>query len=198
MLGSLVSSDFKDFTGFFGDRQPRKELIDMISMGIEAVKRHTNFKVHITGFGSSPLSLHFAYYFGADSTDSAGYRRKAAYGKIVLPGTGERYVSNRSTDFGNSKVEDALDLMWLAKCKCPICSTNPEHLLDHWKSRAIHNEHVIKLEWRRAQELLEIGEDAYEAYLERIYERSGLHHLWEYAKLRKRYIRISEALFGGQ
>ena len=198
MLGSLVNPDFTDFSGFFGDRQPRKELIDMISLGIEAVKRYTSFKVHVTGFGSSPLSLHLAYYFGADSTDSAGYRRKAAYGKIILPGTGERYVSNRSASFGNSTIEDALELMWLSKCKCPICTSNPQLLIEDWKARAIHNEYVIKQERQRAQELLRIGEDAYETYLERIYEQSGLSHLWEYAKLRKRYVRISEALFGGE
>jgi queuine/archaeosine tRNA-ribosyltransferase len=197
MLGSLVGPDFASFSGFFGDRQPRKELIDMISLGIEAIKKYTNFKIHITGFGSSPLSLHLAYYLGADSTDSAGYRRKAAYGKIVLPGTGERYISNRSANFGNSKIEDTLELMWLHKCGCPICRDNPQLLIEDWKARAIHNEYVIKQEWLRARDLREIGEDAYEAYLERTYERSGLKHLWEYAKLRKHYARISEALFGG-
>ena len=198
MLGSLVNPDFTDFSGFFGDRQPRKELVDMISLGIEAVRRYTSFKVHVTGFGSSPLSLHLAYYLGADSTDSAGYRRKAAYGKIVLPGTGERYVSNRCPNFGNSAIEDTLELMWLSKCQCPICKSNPHLLIEDWKARAIHNEYVVKQEQQRAQELLNIGEEAYEAYLERIYERSGLVHLWQYAKLRKRYVRISEALFGGR
>lgn len=198
MLGSLVNPGFGDFSGFFGDRQPRKELIDMISLGIEAVKSYTDFKVHVTGFGSSPLSLHLAYYLGADSADSAGYRRKAAYGKIVLPGTGERYISDRSANFGNSKIDDSLELMWLKKCKCTICTDNPHLLLEDWKARAIHNEHVIKQEWQMAQDLLKIGEDAYEAYLEEIYKRSGFGYLWEYAKLRKRYIRISEALFGGR
>lgn len=195
MLGSLVSSDF---SGFFGDRQPKKDLIDMISLGVEAVRRYTDFKVHITGFGSSPLSLHLAYYLGADSTDSAGYRRKAAYGKIILPGTGERYVSNRSPNFGNSRIKNSLELMWLKKCRCPICSANPELLLEDWKARAIHNEYVIKQECQMAHDLLKIAEDAYEAYLDQIYARSGLSYLWEYAKLRKRYVRISQALFGGR
>lgn len=197
MLGSLVNPSFSDYSGFFGDRQPRKELIDMISLGIEAVRRYTDFKVHVTGFGSSPLSLHLAYYLGADSIDSAGYRRKAAYGKIILPGTGERHISNRSVSFGNSRIDDSLDLMWLNKCNCPVCSTNPKLLLEDWKARAVHNEFVIKLEWQMAQDLLKIGEDAYETYLERIYARSGLSYLWEYAKLRRRYVRISEVLFGG-
>jgi len=196
MLGSLVNPRFNNYFGFFGDRQPRKELIDMISLGIEAMRRYSDFKVHVTGFGSSPLSLHLAYYLGADSTDSAGYRRKAAYGKIILPGTGERYISDRSASFGNSRIDNCLDLMWLKKCKCPVCSTNPKLLLEDWKARAVHNEFVIKQEWRMAQDLLKIGEDAYEAYLEQIYARSGLNHLWEYAKLRKRYVRISQALFG--
>ena len=199
MLGSLVNPGFSDYAGFFGDRQPRKELIDMISLGIEASRRYTDFRVHVTGFGSSPLSLHLAYYLGADSIDSAGYRRKAAYGKIILPGTGERYMSNRSVSFGRCArpLDDSLDLMWLNKCKCPICITSPELLLEDWKARAVHNEFVIKQEWQMAQDLLKIGEDAYEAYLEQIYSRSGLSYLWEYAKRRRRYVRISEALFGG-
>jgi len=198
MLGSLVDPNFAEFSGVFGDRQPRKELVDMLSYGIEAVKRYTDFKVHITGLGSSPLSLHLAYYLGADSTDSAGYRRKAAYGKIILPGIGERYISDRSARFGNSKIEDSLELTWLKKCGCPICTSNPELLLKDWKARAIHNEYVIKKEWQMAQDLLKIGEDAYEMYLNRIYARSGLSYLWEYTKLRRKYVRISESLFGGR
>jgi len=196
MLGSLVRPNFISFSGFFGDRQPRKELVDMLSLGIEATRKYTDFKVHVTGFGSSPLTLHLAYYLGADSTDSAGYRRKAAYGKIILPGTGERYVSNRSARFGISKIEDALELTWLAKCNCPICRSNPELLTKDWKARAIHNEYVIKEEHKRAKQLLEIGNDAYEAYLDNIYSRSSLRYLWEYTKLRKHYARISQVLLG--
>jgi queuine/archaeosine tRNA-ribosyltransferase len=197
MFGSLVNPNFNEFSGFFGDRQPRKEIIDMIFHGIEAVKRYTDFKVHITGFGSSPLTLHIAYYLGAESTDSAGYRRKAAYGKIILPGTGERYVSNRSANFGVSKIDDPLETMWLERCKCPICASNPELLLKDWKARAIHNEYVIKMEWQKAQNYIKIGEDAYETYLDRIFARSGLNHLWKYIKLRKKYAGISQSLFGG-
>lgn len=197
MLGSLVNPSFSDFSGFFGDRQPRRELIDMISFAIEAVKRLTDFKVHVTGLGSSPLSLHLAYYLGADGTDSAGYRKKAAFGKIILPGTGERYMSDRNTKFGNSRIEDSLELMWLRKCRCPICSSDSARLLRDWRARAIHNEYVIKREWRLARNLLDIGEDAYESYLSRIYARSGLRYLWRYAMLRKKYVRISNSLFGG-
>ncbi|MEM2612826.1 MAG: hypothetical protein ABIM42_05830 [candidate division WOR-3 bacterium] len=196
MFGSLVNQNFSEFSGFFGDRQPRKEIIDMIYLGIEAVRRYTNFEVHITGFGSSPLTLHMAYYLGAKSTDTAGYRRKAAYGKIILPGTGERYVDNRPAHFGVSKINDSLELTWLEKCECPICTSNPRLLLRDWKARAIHNEHVIKMEWWKAQNYISIGEDVYEAYLDRIYAKSGLEYLWKYVKMRKRYARISQALFG--
>lgn len=198
MLGSLVNPNFEAFSGFFGDRQPTKELIDMLSLGIEAVRHYTDFKIHVTGLGSSPLTLHLAYYLGADSTDTTGYRRKAAYGKIVLPGTGERYVSNRAANFGTSRINDPLELLLLNRCDCPICSNNPELLVNDWKARAIHNEHVIKKERQLAHELLEIGENAYEAYLNKIFSRSGLNHLWQYAKLRKKYERISHALFGGK
>lgn len=197
MLGSLVDPCFGDFSGFFGDRQPRKELVDMIALGIEATKKYTDFKVHLTGFGSSPLTLHLAYYLGVDSTDSAGCRRKAAYGKIILPGTGERHMSDRSTSFGDSRITDDLENTFLEKCDCPVCKVNPNLLSNDWKARAIHNEHVLKRARRLAQDLLKLGEDAYETYLEYFFRRSGLGYLWKYAKKRRKFVRISESLFGG-
>lgn len=195
LLGSLVNPSFSGFSGFFGDRQPRRELVDMISLGIEAVKKYSDFRVHLTGFGSSPLTLHLAYYLGVDSTDTAGSRRKAAYGKIILNGTGERYVSNKSTKFGNVKIADDLERTFLEKCDCPVCRSNPDRLTDNWKARAIHNEHVLEKESELAQDLLKLGEDAYETYLDRFFQRSGLSYLWEYAKKRRKFARISESLF---
>ena len=195
LLGSLVNSAFYDFSGFFGDRQPRRELVDMISLGIKTVERHSDFKVHLTGFGSSPLTLHLAYYLGVESTDTAGSRRKAAYGKIVLSGTGERYVSNRSTKFGDVRVTSDLERTLLEKCDCPVCRSDPSLLVYDWKARAIHNEHVLEKERKIAQDLLALGNDVYETYLEHFFLRSGLSYLWEYAKKRRKFVRISESLF---
>jgi len=205
-LGSIVGPSFHDSEGFFGDRQPSTELIDMLALAISRIQALTDFRVHLMGFGSSPLMLHLGYYLGAQSTDSSGYRRKAAFGKIVLPGKGERHVGDDSLtgrDFGRSQMairEDnprrQEDLALLNKCGCPICITNPDTLWIDWKARAIHNEYVMKQEASVASHLSSIGESTYEKYLDTtVFPGSSLRYLWEYAKLRKNYYRISDILF---
>lgn len=203
-LGSIVDPKFAQYRGFFGDRQPRKELIDMICLALSCVDRLSHFKVHLMGFGSSPLMLHLGYYLGVNSTDSMGYRRKAAYGKIILPGTGERCIGETSTEFGVSiplhegNQRRLRDLALLDKCTCPICMVNKYQLWANWKARAIHNEHVMKQEAIKAERFLAIGIEAYEKYLDNVvFSHSSLNYLWEYAKIRKKYHRISEVLFGG-
>lgn len=195
-VGSIVSPEFTNNTGFFGDRTPNKILIDMLSFTAENVKQITDFKIHIMGLGSSPLSLHFGYYFGIQSTDSSGYRRKAAYGQIVLPGTGERYVGNETATFGGGVGWKKRDLKLLEECDCPICRVNSDSLWHHWKDRAIHNDHVMKKERELANELISEGNETYEKYLDSIYKNSSFNYLWKYAKLKKKYNGISKILFG--
>ena len=43
---------------------------------------------------------------GVDSTDSATRRLNAAYGKVLLPGGGERHVTDRRVNFGKAKPKD--------------------------------------------------------------------------------------------
>jgi len=204
-LGSIVGPSFGKFRGFFGDRQPSTELIDMLSLAISSISKLSDFKVHLMGFGSSPLTLHLGYYLGARSTDSAGYRRKAAFGKIVLPGKGERHVGDDSMtgrDFGKNAMsirEDnprrEEDLEMLNRCACPICSTNADVLWVDWRARAIHNEFVMKEEANIAHRFLSLGRSTYEKFLDQVvFSRSSLKYLWEYAKLRRNYLRISDAM----
>ena len=62
----------------------------------------------------------------------------------------------------------------------------------------MYNEWVIKNEAKTAEALLKVGIDAYEKYLDNaVFLNSGLNHLWKYTKLRVKYHRISEILFGG-
>jgi 7-cyano-7-deazaguanine tRNA-ribosyltransferase len=205
-LGSIVGPRFQKFDGFFGDRQPSTELVDMLALAISSVQRLTDFKVHLMGFGSSPLMLHLGYYLGAQSTDSTGYRRKAAFGKIVLPGKGERHVgddsvtgrgfgkSAMSINEGNPNREE--DLALLKRCGCPVCTASADTLWIDWKARAIHNEFVMKQEASVAHYFSSKGESTYESYLDRVvFPGSSLRYLWEYAKLRKNYYRISDVMF---
>jgi len=146
-VGSIVNPEFSNYSGFFGDRQPNKKLIEMLSLSVESIKDNTDFKIHLMGLGSSPLTLHFGYYLGIESTDSSGYRRKAAFGQIVLPGTGERYVGNNTATFGGGGRGLTIhDMKLLHQCDCPVCKINQDRLWDYWKARAIHNDHVMKNE----------------------------------------------------
>jgi hypothetical protein len=84
----------------------------------------------------------------------------------------------------------------LEKCTCPICITNKYQLWTDWRARAIHNEYVIKLEAEKAERFIALGSEAYEKYLDNVvFFTSALKYLWEYAKLRKKYYRISQILF---
>ncbi len=201
-LGSLVDLSFSNFKGIFGDRQPTKELIDMLSLAISVVEDQSDFKVHLMGWGSSPLMIHLGYYLGISSMDTMGYRRKAAYGKIVLPGRGERHIGDSSTTFGGRNIHsngNPGDLELLKNCTCPICITNQYSLASDWKARAVHNEWVMKNEAKTAEALLRMGRGTYEKYLDTaVFSNSGLNHLWKYTKLRVKYHRISEILFGGK
>ncbi len=199
-LGSVVGDRLSAFSGFFGDRSPSLDLIDMISLAVKTVQDHSDFQVHLMGFGSSPLMLHLGCYLGAASTDSAGSRRKAAYGKIILPGTGERYVGNSTAAFGvernlfDGKRQE--DLALWERCGCPVCIVNKDQILVDWKARAVHNEFVMKGEGKMAHLLMSASLEAYESYLDnRVFANSSLKFIWEYAKLRRKFLRISDVLF---
>ena len=192
-VGSVVTHKFSQYTGFFGDRQPRKSLIDMLHFAIEQIRDNSDFKTHIMGLGSSPLTLHLTYYLGIDSTDSSGHRRKAAYGKIILPGTGERYVGDNTAKFGVTQLNSE-EKKLLKTCECRICKSNQSVLWKDWKSRAIHNQFVLENEAKLAQELLMEGRDAYEKYLDKIFEKSSFNYLWRHTKHRMKYSRISSFL----
>ncbi|MEM4275129.1 MAG: hypothetical protein QXT65_04510 [Candidatus Nitrosocaldaceae archaeon] len=186
-IGSIIHDNtFISSKHLFGDRHFNRTLLEMINISVKYIHQLTDFKVHMMGIGSSPLTLHLAYYLGISSIDSAGYRRKAAYGKIILQGTGERYVGNMQATFGRVKGDlRAEDMEKLLQCKCSVCSVDFKNLWKDFKARAIHNEYTIKMESQIAKEYLESGLDKYEKYLDNIFARSSFNYLWKYAKMLK-------------
>lgn len=60
-------------------------------------------KVHVFGLGA-PSVIPFLKLLGIYSTDSMTWRIKAAYGKIILPCTGERHITDREINFGRKKL----------------------------------------------------------------------------------------------
>jgi len=190
---TIINEKFK---GYFGDRHLSKQLVETLLFVGQIIQKFSDFKTHIMGFGSSPLTYHLGVYCGVHSTDSSGHRRKAAYGNIVLPGTATRYICDRDYKFDNKRPDEEEEKK-LAECMCPVCVNEPpdakarlEKLASHWKLRAIHNMWVMEYEEKRAGDLLNKGEDVYEAFLEDMYRKSGLYYLWRYAKKMKNQLRV--------
>lgn len=142
-LGSIVplifkcrgSKKFKNSVNFIIDsvRMVRKEFPDSL--------------LHVFGIGSTK-SMHLMYSLGVDSLDSMGWRLKAAYGCIQLPGVGDRYPVNKNN--GRPSLTES-DKKLLGVCECPICKDRSLEerirLLDSdFKSRAIHNAWVFMCE----------------------------------------------------
>lgn len=145
------------------------------------------------GYGSSPLSLHLAFWLGVNSIDSAGHRRRAAFGNIILQGTSDRYVGGRDGKF-ISKKPDEDEMKMIFECGCPICQVDPNQLWKSWEARAVHNKFVIKNERERAEYWLSQGKDVYEKQLENMFSHSGIYPLWKYAKILVKYPSITTFL----
>jgi queuine/archaeosine tRNA-ribosyltransferase len=185
-LGSMINASFFKKRYYFVDRVPSREFVSMLFKTIKIVKENTDFKIHVMGCGSSPLSLHMAYWLGADSVDSSGHRRRAAYGNIILPGISDRYIGGREGNFISRRLTKS-EIRLLSRCKCPICSEDPRLLWKSWEARAIHNRYVIKLERDRAEKWVSQGKEVYEEKLEAMYRQSGSYSLWRLARMLVKY-----------
>ncbi len=187
------------FKGFFGDRQPHKNIYEAF-LYISSLGKNLDIDIHVFGLGASPLSFHLAAFCEIKSSDSSGYRRKAAYGKIVLPQTAERYAGNGNAKFGlknkNGKTYNRIfsddEKKKLTECNCPECKNKSKHgyrrwkhLCSDWKIRAIHNKWVMEQEEKISQELIKQGWEIYEQFIDKMMEKSSLKHLWNFVKKTK-------------
>lgn len=200
-LGSVLTTK-NEFEGFFGDRQPSKAFIDSIITSQQIANKY-GLKIHIFGFGSSPIMYHIGAFCGLKSTDSIGYKRKAAYGKIILPQSGERYCGNGEASFGNKNKGEGIDSFLseedkkkLEECECPVCSKLApnakerwEYLRHDWLRRTYHNKWVMEHEEEVAKNFQD-DKLAYANFLDETIGKSGLKHLWEYAKRRIDHYKI--------
>mgnify|MGYP000162010176 CR=1 FL=1 len=87
-----------------GPRDSRLVALAFIHLVKRMVKEHIGHdRVHVFGFGA-PSVIPFLRLLRVYSTDSMTWRVKAAYGKIILPGCGERHVTDRVVNFGRMKL----------------------------------------------------------------------------------------------
>ncbi|MCS7111435.1 MAG: hypothetical protein RMI45_03115 [Ignisphaera sp.] len=102
-------------------------------------------KIHALGVGGTPTMYNVLKVFGINSLDSTSWRTKAAYGKIIIPGYGERYIGNGNASFGR---KDLTDEEWRILLKA-LTKTgfsyieNLEKMLLTFRGRAIVNAWIV-------------------------------------------------------
>jgi len=137
--------------------------------------------IHVFGVGST-LTMHLMFYAGANSVDSTGWRTKAAFGAIQLPGIGDRYITpnKKHKKYPNlSKEEKKI----LENCKCPVCrKLSLKELIKSFEYRAIHNSWVFQEELNTARKLLKESEKEYEKYVEGIIRPTRFYRAFKFAK----------------
>jgi len=116
----------------------RKEGWDFLS----EMRRRESRWLHALGLGSA-LLIPKLEALGYQSADTQTWRHKAAYGKIMLPGKGERHITDKDVNFGRKKISEAemLEAMNIAN-KLGITW---EELKRDFKKRAIFNAYVLHL-----------------------------------------------------
>ena len=143
-IGSLVPLIFSTTAG--SKRFP--DCMQFVMQSIKLIRSEfPDAMIHAFGIGST-LTMHLMYSVGTDSLDSTGWRIKAAYGMIQLPGVSDRHVKTRNN---GRRFLDAAEQRILAKCECPTCKGNSidnrmKILDENFIPRAVHNAWVFKKE----------------------------------------------------
>jgi len=147
--------------------------------------------LHVFGVGGV-TTMHLMFSLGVDSIDSIGWRLKAAYGAIQLPGVGDRFVSPKKRK--RTKLSEK-DLILLEKCECPICRQQKlarrMELLDNadpstFCNRAIHNAWVFQQELKEARNMIE--KNCYFKHVEKKLGRSPMRKFFDYVFADKKFL----------
>lgn len=73
-------------------------------IALALLRKVFNGWIHVLGIGGSPSMYQALKTLGVNSLDSSSWRTKAAYGKVIIPGLGERYVGNGEASFGRKDL----------------------------------------------------------------------------------------------
>jgi len=124
-------------------RATRLRLISLLGALILR-KLDPKVKIHVLGIGSYVM-IRILEKMGIWSIDTSTWRVKAAFGHVIVPGLGERYVGNRKIKFGTPKIRpEELELLYreLEKTHFPLLDQF-EDLLKSFTGRALINAWVI-------------------------------------------------------
>lgn len=121
--------------------------------------------LHVFGVGSVSTMMLLAL-LGVDSMDTIGWRIKAAYGAIQLPGTSDRFVTPSEESSKSRRGLSSNEKELLSECNCPICRdlSLDERLLaldnadsSTFQNRAVHNCWVFTRQAEKTQSALKEG-----------------------------------------
>ncbi len=114
----------------------RKEGFEFL---VKVRKEHKGW-LHALGLGSAKM-IPVLRDLGYNSTDTQTWRHKAAFGKIMLPGRGERHITDREVNFGRKKIgeEEIVEAMRIAE----YLGMSWDELKKDFVKRAIFNAYVI-------------------------------------------------------
>ena len=127
-----------------------KRVATLIAMAV--ARRLWPWRLHVLGAGS-PVMAAIVGALGADSADTTSWRTKAAYGKVILPGAGERYVGGRRIRYGPLYARpEELEYLedFLRRTGFPLLDgAGLEGLLSSFQGRALVNAWVMRhAAWR--------------------------------------------------
>jgi len=118
--------------------------------------------LHVFGVGGT-TTMHLMFALGADSLDSIGWRLKAGYGAIQLPGLGDRFTGYNPRRNRTLLIEDSVAKEALLECQCPVCQEHKTFkrrliALDRsFNNRALHNAWVFVQEVNAFRECVKAG-----------------------------------------
>jgi 7-cyano-7-deazaguanine tRNA-ribosyltransferase len=136
--------------------------------------------LHVFGVGGT-TTMHLMFALGVDSLDSIGWRLKAGYGAIQLPGLGDRFTGNKHRRNRTLLIEDTVAKEALLECRCPVCqehNTFERRLtaLDRsFNNRALHNAWVFIQEVNAFRE--QVKADSVEQFVSQRLQHSPLKSL---------------------
>ncbi|MEM1526087.1 MAG: hypothetical protein QXZ41_01105 [Ignisphaera sp.] len=115
-------------------------------LALAIVRKAFNGWIHALGIGGTSIIYKALSILKVNSMDSSSWRTKAAYGKVMIPGLGERYVGNQHAKFGRKDLSDddykSLEES-LRKTSFPYID-NLRNLLKSFRGRAIINAWIMK------------------------------------------------------
>ncbi|MEM3433315.1 MAG: hypothetical protein QXP27_03965 [Candidatus Methanomethyliaceae archaeon] len=136
--------------------------------------------MHVFGVGGT-TTMHLMFALGVDSLDSVGWRLKAGYGAIQLPGLGDRFTGTHCRKGRTLLLEDEGAKEALAECQCPVCrecKTLESRLIAlerSFNNRALHNAWVFVNEANAFRHQVETG--CVESFISQRLQHSPLKNL---------------------